>query len=151
MKKIKIILSLALIGFAAKWNAVAQNADTNSAAWISRPLSLADCLNVALQQNATILKAQNDLEASHGLVVQTRAVALPQLTASGQYKYTDPNGIENFPNAPTFAKPKLERGNPDRPIHLRRRKNGGRVPRRRRDEAAGARAISDRRRRHAAQ
>jgi TolC family type I secretion outer membrane protein len=99
MKKIKIILSLALIGFAAKWNAVAQNADTNSAAFISRPLSLADCLNIALQQNATILKAQNDLEASHGLVVQTRAVALPQLTASGQYKYTDPNAIEVFPDS----------------------------------------------------
>src|SRR5471030_884500 len=100
MKKIKIILSLALICFAANWNAAAQNADTNSAAWISRPLSLADCLNVALQQNATILKAQNDLEASHGIVVQTRAVALPQLTASGQYKYTDPNAIEAFPNTP---------------------------------------------------
>jgi outer membrane protein len=101
MRKIKIILPLALICFAANWNAVAQNADTNSAAWISRPLSLADCLNVALQQNATILKAQNDLEASHGLVVQTRAVALPQLTASGQYRDTDPKGIESFPNAPT--------------------------------------------------
>jgi len=100
MRKIKIILSLALIGFAAKWNVVAQNADTNSAAWISRPLSLADCLNVALQQNATILKAQNDLEASHGIVVQTRAVALPQLTATGQYKYTDPNAIETFPSSP---------------------------------------------------
>ncbi|HEX3889462.1 MAG TPA: TolC family protein [Verrucomicrobiae bacterium] len=75
----------------------AQNAETNLPAWISRPLSLADCLNVALQQNATILKAQNDLQASQGLVVQTRAVALPQLVASGQYKYTDPNAIEAFP------------------------------------------------------
>jgi len=101
MKKIKIILSLAIFCFAANLKISAQNADTNSAAWISRPLSLADCLNVALQQNATILKAQNDLEASHGIVVQTRAVAMPQLTASGQYKYTDPNAIENFPNAPS--------------------------------------------------
>jgi outer membrane protein TolC len=70
-------------------------ADTNTA-WLTRPLSLADALNTALLQNATILKAQNDLEATHGLVVQTRAVALPQLTASGQYKYTDPNAIEGF-------------------------------------------------------
>jgi outer membrane protein TolC len=100
MKKIKIILSLAVFCSAANLKISAQNADTNSAAWISRPLSLADCLNVALQQNATILKAQNDLEASHGLVVQTRAVALPQLTASGQYKYTDPDAIEAFPNSP---------------------------------------------------
>jgi outer membrane protein TolC len=35
------------------------------------------------------------------VVVQTRAVALPQLTASGQYKDTDRNAIENFPNAPS--------------------------------------------------
>ena len=71
-------------------------ADTNTPAWLTRPLSLADALNTALTQNATILKAQNDLEASHGLVVQTRAVALPQVTASGQYKYTDPDAIEGF-------------------------------------------------------
>ncbi len=71
-------------------------ADTNAAAWLTRPLSVADALNTALLQNATILKAQNDLKASHGLVVQTRAVALPQLKAAGQYKYTDPSGIEGF-------------------------------------------------------
>ena len=99
MKKTKIILSVALLCFAASRGSLAEDAATNSPAWISRPLSLADCLNVALQQNATILKAQNDLEASHGIVVQTRAVALPHLTASGQYKYTDPNAIESFPGA----------------------------------------------------
>jgi TolC family type I secretion outer membrane protein len=71
-------------------------ADTNTPAWLTRPLSLADALNTALAQNATILKAKNDLEASHGLVVQTRAVALPQVTATGQYKYTDPDAIEGF-------------------------------------------------------
>ena len=59
--------------------------DTNSAAWLTRPLSLADALNTALNQNATILEARNDLEASQGIVVQTRAVALPQLKATGQY------------------------------------------------------------------
>jgi outer membrane protein len=76
-------------------------ADTNAPDWLTRPLSLADSLNIALAQNATILKAKNDLEASYGVVVQTRAVALPQLKASGQYKDTDRNAIENFPNAPS--------------------------------------------------
>ena len=75
----------------------AQNTNTNLPGWITRPLSLTDCLNLSLQQNATILKAKNDLEASHGVVVQTRAVALPQVVATSQYKYTDPNAIENFP------------------------------------------------------
>jgi outer membrane protein TolC len=97
MKKNKIIFSLAIFCSAASLKISAQNADTNSPAWISQPLSLLQSLNLALQQNASILKAKNDLEASQGVVVQTRAVALPQLTASGQYKYTDPSAIENFP------------------------------------------------------
>ncbi len=78
-------------------------ADTNAPDWLTRPLSLADSLNIALAQNATILKAKNDLEASYGIVVQTRAVALPQLVATGQYKYTDPNAIENFPSGTNGA------------------------------------------------
>jgi TolC family type I secretion outer membrane protein len=90
MKKLTT-LSL-LLGFLF----TAAAAETNAPAWLSRPLSLADTLNIALAQNATILKAKNDLEASHGLVVQTRAVALPQVTATGQYKYTDPHYIEGF-------------------------------------------------------
>ena len=76
--------------------------DTNAAPpWLTRPLSLADALNIALSQNATILKAKNDLESQYGVVVQTRAVALPQLTANGQYKDTDQNAIEGFPGAPS--------------------------------------------------
>lgn len=72
---------------------------TNFPVWMTRPISLLDALNIALQQNATILKATNDLEASFGIVVQTRAVALPQLTASGQYKYTQRTDIETIPFA----------------------------------------------------
>ena len=51
-----------------------------------------------MDQNAAILEARNDLEASHGVVVQTRAVALPHLQATSQYKYTEPSGIEPFGN-----------------------------------------------------
>ncbi len=91
MKKLTL-LSL-FLGFTF----AAAAADTNTPAWLTRPLSLADALNTALAQNATILKAKSDLEASHGVVVQTRAVALPQLVASGQYKDTDPHAIEGYP------------------------------------------------------
>jgi outer membrane protein TolC len=80
-------------------NITAQNTNTSLPGWITRPLSLTDCLNIALSQNATILKAGNDLEASQGVVVQTRAVALPQVQATGQYKDTDPHAIESFPGA----------------------------------------------------
>jgi outer membrane protein TolC len=79
------------------WNITAQNANTNSPAWLTQPLPLMDCLNLALDQNATILKAKNDLEASYGIVVQTRAVTLPHVQATGQYKDTDPHAIENLP------------------------------------------------------
>ncbi|MFZ1072019.1 MAG: TolC family protein [Verrucomicrobiia bacterium] len=94
MKKL-FVCAWALVCLAG--STTAQNTNTNLPGWITRPLSLTDCLNLSLQQNATILKARNDLEASHGVVVQTRAVALPQVQANGQYKDTDPRAIENFP------------------------------------------------------
>src|SRR5271155_4428208 len=92
-------LSLVIICFVVAGNAVAEdtNSDENLPAWLTHPQSLTDCLNIALQQNATILKAKNDLEASCGVVVQTRAVVLPQVQATGQYKDTDPNAIESYP------------------------------------------------------
>jgi len=89
-----------LAGFAAAvflLKAPAQTPNTNLFDAISRPLSLVNCLNVALQQNAAILKAQDDLEAQYGVVIQTRAVALPQLTANGDYTRTERSDIENFP------------------------------------------------------
>jgi TolC family type I secretion outer membrane protein len=80
-------LSLAVAVLATRGNLAAQDTavGTNTPSWLTRPLSLADALNVALAQNATILEAKSDLESQHGLVVQTRAVALPTLKATGQY------------------------------------------------------------------
>jgi outer membrane protein TolC len=86
MKKLNLLSGLWLALAAAQGNLAGQNADTNLPSWLTRPLSLKDSLNVALAQNATILKAKNDLEASHGVVVQTRAVALPLVQAVGKYQ-----------------------------------------------------------------
>lgn len=72
----------------------------NLPAWITRPLSLAEALNITLQQNAAILKAQDDLRATYGLVVQTRAIVIPRLEATGSYVDTDPKAIENFGSFP---------------------------------------------------
>ena len=79
MKKLTLLSLLLAAAFATF------AAETNTPAWLARPLSLADALNTALAQNAAILKAKNDLEAAHGIVVQTRAVALPQVQANGKY------------------------------------------------------------------
>jgi outer membrane protein TolC len=113
MKMTRKILSLFLLPacLATGWNARAQNtnadASANAPAWVTQPLSLVDCLNLALNQNATILKAKSDLQASYGIVIQTRAVALPQVTASGQYKDSERTAIENFqvPGFPALQLP----------------------------------------------
>lgn len=79
------------------FSVTAQETHTNSAAAFSEPLTLLQALNLALQQNASILKAKNDLQAQYGVVVQTRAVALPQVKASGQYERKERQSIESFP------------------------------------------------------
>jgi len=94
----KIIFPLALVLLAGSLNAQSTNAMPS---WLTRPLSLADSLDIALQQNDTILKARNDLEAQYGVVVQTRAVALPQLQATGQYKYIDSRALDSIPGTTT--------------------------------------------------
>ena len=65
------------------------SATNDAPAWLTQPLSLADAINVALKQNAAVLKSQQDVEAAQGIVVQTRAIVLPKLQASGQYQFTD--------------------------------------------------------------
>ena len=84
-----------LLAFAALTLTSATAQDTNPPA----ALTLTDCLNLALKQNPVLLKAQAELRRSHGLIVETRAAALPQLTASGQYTRVDRDSIESFPGS----------------------------------------------------
>ncbi len=77
-------------------------ASTNATEWISRPLSVADALNLALQQNGTILKAKSDLEGSSGLIAQTRAILYPKAQVTGQYKAVQDSSIDS-PAGATFA------------------------------------------------
>ncbi len=70
---------------------------TNAPGWLTQPLSLVDALNLTLKQNSTIQKAQADLEAQRGLVIQTRAVALPTVAATGNATRNDQALIEQFP------------------------------------------------------
>jgi len=70
---------------------------TNASGWFTRPLTMVDALNLTLQQNSGLVKARADLEASRGLVIQTRAVALPNVTATGRYTREDQGLIQKFP------------------------------------------------------
>jgi len=73
------------------------DAPTNTTAWIRQPLSLADALNIALEHSSEILRGKADLEAAYGVVVQTRAIALPKVQFAGSYKYD--RAVEQFPFA----------------------------------------------------
>jgi outer membrane protein TolC len=71
---------------------------TNVPGWITQPLSMVNALDLTLRQNSGLQKARADLEASRGLVIQTRAVALPSVQATGNYTDTARNDIQNFPS-----------------------------------------------------
>ena len=70
--------------------------------WLTRPLSLVDALNLALQQNGAILRGRSDLQSQYGVVVQTRAVVLPKLAANGDYQHTTEVEMVNFPGFNTI-------------------------------------------------
>jgi outer membrane protein len=60
----------------------------------SQPLSLADSINIALQQNPNVMRAQKDLAAAQGIVVQTRAIAIPKLRAAGSYSRVQNSDVD---------------------------------------------------------
>ena len=95
------VLLLAAVGVFATSLVSAQTysnapASTNSG-WMTQPISMVDALNLTLKQNSGLVKARADLESSRGLVIETRAVALPNLTANSRVVDTDPNAIQQFP------------------------------------------------------
>jgi outer membrane protein TolC len=61
-----------------------------------RPLSLADALDIALQQNSSVRKSSASLEATYGIVVQTRAIALPRLGVSSSYSANEESSTDRF-------------------------------------------------------
>ncbi len=62
-----------------------------------KPLSLADALNLAFTRSPAVLRAQKDLEASRGVVAQTRAVALPKVQILGDYSAREPSAVDKPP------------------------------------------------------
>jgi outer membrane protein TolC len=62
--------------------------------FITSPLSLADAVNIALRQNPAILRAQKDLEATQGVVVQTRAIVIPKVRAAGSFTAVQSTDID---------------------------------------------------------
>jgi len=78
-------------------------AETNTIPWGTQPLSLASAINAALENNYTIRRGRHDLEAAYGVVVQTRAIALPKLRANGDYFATDQTEDIDVPGGARFS------------------------------------------------
>ncbi len=76
---------------------MAQTNQATSASVFSHPLSRGEAVEQALRQNSAILKGKADLRASYGIEIQLRSVALPRLTAGGNYNYEANSLIESFP------------------------------------------------------
>jgi outer membrane protein len=98
----------ALICLALAWLLVsapplhASPTSSTTNAVIPQPLSLADAVNLALTRNANILRSQKDLEVAQGVVIQTRAVAIPKLNLSGSFSAAQPSDVDTV-NSPTFT------------------------------------------------
>ena len=72
-----------------------------------RDLTLDQCLDLALRQNPSILKAKQELQRTYGLIVEARAPAVPQITASGQYSRTEAGNVNQFPFPPSSGLPTM--------------------------------------------
>jgi outer membrane protein TolC len=53
--------------------------------------TLEQAVLTALQQNPDLLRAEEEIKRTKGVVIQVRARALPQITANGRFEWTDPN------------------------------------------------------------
>ena len=94
---VMVFLALARQCLAAPDSPVKISYATN--AFITAPLSLADAVNVALQQNPNIVRAQKDVQAAAGVAVQTRAIAIPKLRAAGSFSAVQSTDIDT-PHVP---------------------------------------------------
>jgi outer membrane protein len=63
---------------------------TNSASRVPT-FTLDQAILMALQQNPTLLNAEQEIKRTKGVIIQVRAQALPQVNANAQFEWIDPN------------------------------------------------------------
>ena len=86
---------LALVAVLLLGRGAAPAADSNAPAWLTQPMSIDDALKLALLQNGSLLKSESELEAAHGIAIQTRAITLPTVRGSAGYLHTE--AVEDSP------------------------------------------------------
>jgi outer membrane protein TolC len=67
--------------------------------------TLDQAILTALQRNPTLLNAEQEIKRTKGVIIQVRAQALPQITAQGNFEWTDPHlqGARIFGNTSTTS------------------------------------------------
>src|ERR1043166_3678211 len=93
--KLFIVVLFGVSSHAAETN-TPSFAQTNTSSRLLRPLSLAEALDLALQQNSAIRKSRADLEATYGVIVQTRAIAWPKVGVSSSYSANEDSSTDKF-------------------------------------------------------
>ena len=101
----KLFILGLVLQFAAFLGSAAESVSTNDLpAWLTQPLSLREAIDIALRQNASILRSKADIEANQGVVLQTRAILFPTVRNTGNFTARDPGYIESFPSpSPLFV------------------------------------------------
>jgi outer membrane protein TolC len=85
-------LGISLV-LATSWFAVAA-APRETLPWPDSSLTLADSLNLAEARNGTLAAARKELEAAEGIVIQTRAIVLPKVQATGDFTTVEDSSLE---------------------------------------------------------
>ncbi len=73
---------------------------SNTPAWPAHPLTLNECLDIALASNPAILKGRQDIEEAQGVSIQLRSVFLPRVNSTGAYGQIESDRIEKVAFAP---------------------------------------------------
>src|SRR6516164_8124538 len=53
--------------------------------------TLNQAILTALQQNPTLLNAEQEIKRTRGVIIEVRAQALPQINANANFQWTDPH------------------------------------------------------------
>jgi len=97
---ISIVLLLLVLTATPTSRASDANPGTNSV--LSRPLSMEDALNLALQQNPNLRRSRKEIEASQGVIIQSRALALPKLRLNSAFNAMQDSDVDRPPATLSF-------------------------------------------------
>src|SRR6058998_4321465 len=85
-----IVATLAIVGQPGFAGSEGRYRETVSAGRVPT-FTLDQAILTALQQNPTLLNAEQEIKRTKGVIIQVRAQALPQVNARAEFEWIDPN------------------------------------------------------------